>query len=458
MNKQYPLVVIGAGPAGMAAAATAAKYGVEVVVLDELPQSGGQIYRNVTKSPLPETGLLGKDYEAGIGQIRNFEQSSIDYHADSAVWYLDRTRSIGVLNSGTSNRLMAEKIIIATGAQERPMPIPGWQLPGVMSAGAGQILFKSAAMVPDHGVVMAGSGPLLLLLAWQYLRAGVSIRAILETTPPSNRVKALTHFPKALAASEYLWKGLRLMMSIRSARIPFYKNVSGLRAEGDTRLQSITFTSAGRTHAIDAALLLLHQGIIPGLQLPLAAECETCWSDIQQCWVPRVDPWGQSSQAGIFIVGDGAGIEGATAATFSGQLAGLQVACESGCLDSAQRNRLAAPVRKARNRQRLIRPFLDALYRVPESFLNPPDETMVCRCEEISAREIRVVAQMGCIGPNQAKAFTRCGMGPCQGRMCADTVAWIIATERGESMSETGSYRVRPPLKPITLGQIPSTI
>jgi NADPH-dependent 2,4-dienoyl-CoA reductase/sulfur reductase-like enzyme len=442
----------------MAAAATAAKYGMEVVVLDEQQQCGGQIYRNVTKSPLPEMGLLGKDYEAGIGQTRIFEQSAIDYHTKCAVWYLDRTRSMGILKNGTSNRFMADNIIIATGAQERPMPIPGWQLPGVMSAGAGQILFKSAAMVPDRGVVMAGSGPLLLLLVWQYLRAGVSIRAILETAPSSNRVKALSHLPKALSAGEYLWKGLRLMMSIRKARIPIYKNVCDLRAEGDTSLQLITFTSAGRTHTMDAALLLLHLGIIPGLHLPQAAECEMSWDDAQQCWVPRVDPWGQSSRDRIYIVGDGAGIEGATAARFSGQLAGLQVACETGYLDSTQRDQLAAPIRKARNRHRLIRPFLDALYRIPESNLNPPDETMVCRCEEISAGEIREVVQAGCIGPNQVKAFTRCGMGPCQGRMCADTVAWIIAMARGESMFETGRYRVRPPLKPITLGQISRTI
>jgi len=458
MKKHYPLVVVGAGPAGMAAAVTAAKYGMEVAVFDEQPQPGGQIYRNAANSPLMETALLGEDYGAGIGQIQKFEQSPIDYHGDSTVWFLDRARTTGVLKSGTSYQLQADKVVIASGAQERPMPIPGWHLPGVMTAGAGQILLKSAAMVPEHDVVMAGSGPLLLLLAWQYLQAGVSIRAILDISPSSNRVRGLRHLPRALFASEYLWKGFRLMMAIRKARIPLYKRVENLRAEGDTRLQSIGFTSAGRSCTIETSLLLLHQGVIPGLHLAQAAECELYWNDFQQCWSPQVDAWGQSSQPGIFIPGDGAGIEGAKAATLSGQLAGLQIACETDYLDQDQCERIAAPIRRARKRHRSIRPFLDALYRVPEPYLNPTDDTMVCRCEEINAAEIREVARMGCTGPNQAKAFTRCGMGPCQGRMCADTVAWIIATERGESMTETGRYRVRPPLKPITLGQISSTI
>ena len=457
MKKHSPLVVIGAGPAGMAAACTARKYGVEVTVVDEQAQPGGQIYRNVVDGPLSDAGLLGKDYEFGKQLVQAYGEASIDHHAGASVWFLDRTRTIGVLKNGISHRLKADRIVIAVGAQERPAPIPGWELPGVMTAGAGQILLKSAGLVPEAGVILAGSGPLLLLLAWQYLRAGVSIGALLDTSDKSNQRAARRHLPGALAAGDYILKGLRLKMSIRRAHIPFFNHVSELRASGDDRLRQVAFISAGKRHNIATQLLLMHQGVIPNLPLPQAAECEIQWNEAQQCWTPRVDAWGRSSRTGVLVVGDGAGIEGARAAELSGRLAGLQVAHELGCIDQSLRDRLAAPIVKARKRHRAIRPLLDALYRVPEPYLNPHDETMVCRCEEVHAGQIREAVRRGCTGPNQVKAFTRCGMGPCQGRLCENTVAQIIARERVESVADSGGYRVRPPLKPVTLGQVSTT-
>ncbi len=457
MKQSCQLLVIGAGPAGMAAAQIAAKQGVEVVLVDEQAQPGGQIYRNVDTSPLADIDLLGKDYAFGRPLVQAFRNSEIDYHAATSVWYLDKTRQIGVLNQGVSHIISAEHVIVATGAQERPMPLPNWQLPGVMTAGAGQILLKSAAMVPDNGVVLAGSGPLMLLLAWQYLRAGVDIHAILDTTPKGSPGKALRYLPRALAAADYLWKGMRLMLSIRRAQIPYYRHVSELSVEGVERLQAVRFKVAGQSHRIDTDLLLLHQGLIPGLHILQAAGCEVDWNLAQQSWQARVDAWGETSLAGIFVAGDGGGIAGARAASLSGQLAGLQVACEMGFIDMGRRDQLARPIINARNRHLAIRPFLDALYAVPEAFLNPVDETLVCRCEEVSARQIHEVITLGCTGPNQAKAFTRCGMGPCQGRFCADTLAQLFARQLGVSVADVGYSTARAPIKPITLGQLADT-
>jgi NADPH-dependent 2,4-dienoyl-CoA reductase/sulfur reductase-like enzyme len=457
IKSHYSLLVIGGGPAGMAAAKTAAKYGVDVALVDEQRQPGGQIYRNVDRSPLPDIDLPGRDYTSGKAEVLSFRQANIDYQPGVSVWYLDQARSVGVLIDAASHQLSADKIVIAVGAQERPMPIPGWQLTGVMSAGAGQILLKSAALVPEDGVVLAGSGPLLLLIAWQYIRAGVSIRAILDTTPRINQLKALPHLPRALTAIDYLWKGLRLMMAIRRAGIPIFSSVKNLIAEGDCKLDSVSFSSAGREHKIETSLLLQHQGVIPSLHLAQAAGCNIRWNEAQQCWTTQNDSWGQSSQADIFIAGDGAGISGARAASLSGQLTGLQVAYELNHLGRRKRDQLSAPVRNAWQRHCSIRPFLERWYRVPESYLNPSDETMVCRCEEVFAGEIRDVAKLGCIGPNQAKAFTRCGMGPCQGRMCGPTVSYIMAEISGETLADTGLYRARPPIKPITLGQLAGT-
>ncbi len=457
MKADYQLLVIGAGPAGMAAAQAAARHGVEVALLDEQSQPGGQIYRNVDSGPLAEVSMLGKDYVFGKPLVQAFRHAGLDYHAGASVWYLDKDRRLGVLKQGRNHRLSAAQIVIASGAQERPMPFPGWQLPGVMTAGAGQVLLKSAALVPDDGVVLAGSGPLMLLIAWQYLQAGVRIRALLDTTPRGRLFAALRHLPKALAASDYLFKGLCLMASIRHARIACYKAVDDLRADGDERLQSVSFSAGGKRHRIETGLLLLHQGVIPNLHITQVADCAIEWNPAQLCWQPVTDGWGETSQSGIFVAGDGAGIVGARAAGLNGQLAGLQVAHRLGLLDTAERDRLAKPIRNAADRHLAIRPFLDAGYRVADAFLAPADETVVCRCEEIEARDIRAMVKLGCIGPNQAKAFSRCGMGPCQGRFCADTVEQIFAHERAVAVGDIGRFNARPPLKPITLGQLAET-
>jgi len=457
MKDAYQLVVIGAGPAGMAVAQTAARHGVEVAVIDEQADAGGQIYRNVDASPLADIDLLGKDYVFGRQLVQEFKHAPVDFFANTAVWYLDADGEIGVIEDGVHRRIRAQRIVIACGAQERPMPFPGWDKAGVMTAGAGQILMKSAAMVPSEATVLAGSGPLLLLLAWQYLRAGVKIRALIDTTQSASRWPAMRHFPKAIAASDYLFKGLKLVTAIRRAGVPWFRQASNLYAEGDERLRALSFDCQGKSQRIETSLLLLHQGVIPSLQIAAAAGCEASWNDVQQCWQPVVDDWGQSSADKIFVAGDAAGIGGARAAWLGGQLAGLQIACQLGEIEPAQRDQLALSVRNARARHLAIRPFLDAWYRVADSSLVPQDETLACRCEEVSVGEIRALAAMGCSGPNQAKAFTRCGMGPCQGRFCGTTMEQIFARETALHPQQIGRFNSRPPLTPVTLGQLASS-
>lgn len=450
----YQLVVIGAGPAGMAAAQVAAHHGVDVAVFDERSDPGGQIYRDVDSSPLPDIDLLGRDYVYGQQQVLTFRHARLEYFADASVWFLDHDRHLGIIHQGKQHAVRAEHIIIATGAQERPMPFPGWQKPGVMTAGAGQILLKSAALVPRQAPVLVGSGPLLLLLAWQYLRAGVGIQAIVDTSVGSNRWRALRHLPGAVSASDYLFKGLKLVAAIKRARVPWYKQVSELYVEGGESVEALKFRAGGKACQLDTRMVMLHQGVIPALHIAEIAGCATQWNEIQQCWQPKLGPWGESSQAGIYVAGDGAAIGGARSAALSGQLAALHSACRLGLIEQSRRDQLAQPIRNARKRHLSIRPFLDARFRVAAQNLVPVDETLICRCEEVTAAELRKVIGLGCSGPNQAKAFVRCGMGPCQGRFCASTVENIFAEQHNVGVEKIGRFNARPPLKPVTLGQL----
>jgi NADPH-dependent 2,4-dienoyl-CoA reductase/sulfur reductase-like enzyme len=334
------------------------------------------------------------------------------------------------------------------------MPFPGWTLPGVMTAGAGQILLKSTGIVPATPVVLAGSGPLLLLLAAQYLRAGVDIAALVETTRASNRFSALRHLGGALRGSGYLRKGHSLLREIRAGGVRHYSESSGLRAEGDGCVEAAAFHAAGRSVEIPCRTLLVHNGVVPNVQFSRALGLRHVFDARQRCWRPALDSSGQSEIPGIAIAGDGAGIGGAQAAVHAGRLCALHAARRLGVLGDAACERQAAMERRALARHLAVRPFLDALYAPSPEFLVPEDDTLVCRCEEITAGDIRGFVALGCRDVNEVKSYGRPGMGPCQGRYCGLIVAEVLADSLAVDMDAVGYYRIRPPVKPVSLGEL----
>ncbi|ANF57387.1 NAD(P)/FAD-dependent oxidoreductase [Halotalea alkalilenta] len=452
------LAIIGAGPAGLSAAVEAASHGVPCRLFDEQGAPGGQIYRALESTPLRERSLLGADYWRGgelIESLRHgIEAGLIDYRPEHTLWQLNRERELGTLARGRAALAQASQVIVASGAQERPFPVPGWTLPGVMGAGAAQVLLKSSGVALDQPLVLAGCGPLLLLVAAQYLRAGVPVAALLDTSPKDALRRAAPYLATALGAPDYLLKGIKLIRELRRHGVNIVRGVEALRAEGDGQLERVGFKRQGQWQEIIAKTLLLHQGVVPNVQLSRALSCRHRWREDQLCWVPELDPWGESDAQDIFFAGDGGGIVGAEASKLQGRLSALQVAARLGAITAARRDEIARPLRRALARELRIRPFLDALYRPNEAWRRPSDETVVCRCEEIDAGQVRAAVRAGCSGPNQLKAFLRCGMGPCQGRMCGLTVAELIGETQGRPTAEVGYYRLRSPIKPITLGQL----
>ncbi|MFX0545287.1 NAD(P)/FAD-dependent oxidoreductase [Roseovarius sp. S1116L3] len=450
------LIVIGAGPAGMAAAGRAADCGLSVLLLDEQPSAGGQIYRDVERASGSRGHILGRDFSEGLALTQDLARDGITHLPGAVLWQIEEGNRVVFSQNGKGGIATARRILLATGALERPMPVPGWTLPGVMTAGAAQILLKQSGVVCSDAVLV-GSGPLLYLLAAQMVRAGTSPRALVETQTPRDLAGAMRHLGGALRGWRYLAKGAGLLWELRRAGVTRHTGATEIAIEGDSAAKAITFRTGARHHRLACRTVLMHHGVVPNTQAARSVGIPHLWDAAQHCFAPDIDDWGRTVHGDIFIAGDGAGIGGAKAAILAGWLAALGIAQDLGRLTEAARDTAAEPIRKQMKAERAARPFIDRAYPPYAAAIAPADGTIICRCEEVTAGDIRQMAQLGCRGPNQTKAFGRPGMGPCQGRYCGLSVTQILADTHAMTPDDVGYYRIRAPLKPVTLGEIADT-
>lgn len=457
MTRQVDLLIVGAGPAGMSAAIAARRHGLDVLVVDEQPVPGGQIWRNIEAvCGTQRERTLGKAYTEGLSTVRRFRASGAVYEPGTQVWQIEPGPRVLMTRKNVASSVEAGAVLLATGAQERPSPFPGWTLPGVMTVGAAQIMIKTAGQIPDEPVWIAGSGPLPLLYAVQLLKAGGRIAGFLDTTPKGRLLSALPRLAAATAGAPLdILKGLVWLATLRR-RVRYISHVTEIEAIGEKAVERIRYvTASGASEILDARLLLVHEGLVPTIHPTLALGCTHQWNRDQDSYAAALDGWGETSQDGVFVAGDGAGIGGAIAACMRGEIAATGIALKAGLIDEHKAASLARPLHARLKRALSARPFLDSLYRPRRSIFVPSDETIACRCEEVNVAGVRAeAAKVGRPGPNQIKAFTRAGMGPCQGRQCNYTVANVLADAEGRDTPDVGLYRVRPPFKPVTLSEL----
>ncbi|MBP0465564.1 FAD-dependent oxidoreductase, partial [Roseomonas sp. PWR1] len=331
MSPEYDLAIVGAGPAGMAAAAEASAHGLSVLVIDENAAPGGQVFRAAEAAA--RDPAVAPEIAPGLSLVAAFRASGATYRPATVLWHLDPAEGLlSLADADGCSEVRARRVLLATGAQERPVPIPGWTLPGVMTAGAAQILLKTGGLVPSGATVLAGQGPLLWLLAVQLARAGAA-PLVLETRRMSVAAALARAGGGLIAGRGLIAKGLALMAEARRLGVRVIRGVRGLRAEGEGRVARVAWQGA----SAPCDTLLLHEGVIPSTHVSRAIGLDHAWDTAQSCWRPAVDAFGATSDPRVAVAGDGAGIGGWEAAFASGRLAALDAAARLGAITPADR-------------------------------------------------------------------------------------------------------------------------
>jgi NADPH-dependent 2,4-dienoyl-CoA reductase/sulfur reductase-like enzyme len=444
------VAIVGAGPAGLRAAETLALAGLRPVLFDEAPRPGGQIYRQPPAgAERPGADLYG--FEAGkaaaVHAILPGLGDRIDHRPSTLVWNVHEGR-LDSLCEGAFGELAFDRLILATGAMDRIIPFPGWTLPGVFSLGAAQIALKAQGVAIGRRVALVGAGPLLPLVAHQYASAGADIAAVLDVTPFSAKLRNA-----ARLASEPLTLAKGLFYTARTA-LRGARRASGVRAirvEGAGRVEALAWTGAdGREQRVACDAVGASFGLRSEAQLADLAGCRFAFDDMTRQWAPQRKPEGRSSQPEIYLAGDGSGVGGVDVAELQGRRTALAVLEDLGqAINPAEVARLDA----ALARQARFRTALEAAYPYPEHLVAAiPDEEILCRCEGVTAGALRdAVRRQGATEVNRVKAFTRIGMGRCQGRVCGHASAELVARELGAPVEAAGRLRGQPPVKPIPI-------
>jgi NADPH-dependent 2,4-dienoyl-CoA reductase/sulfur reductase-like enzyme len=459
-QESFDLVVVGAGPAGISAAVEASRWGVSVALVDENPAPGGNIYRQPPKEFAPLAPSAG---ERGAALRRALDASPVRRFPETTVWGAFRPDVLEAVRGGDSFALEGRFVIVAAGAYDRPVPVPGWTLPGVLTVGGAQTLLKGQRMLPGRRILFAGTGPLLLVVAAQYAEAGAEIVAVADAA----RIGSLAgHVPGLLSAPALLRDGMRYRWRLLRRRVPWLSQSVLLRVEGRGEVESASIVQiddsgqrrTGTERRFEVDTVCVGYGLVPSVELLQLLGCALRYDEAAACWIPRRNDDFETSVPSVFAVGDGAGVAGAVVAADEGRVAGLAVARALGRIGPPEAQRLQRPLRRRLRRLARFRAAMEAAYGLPQHLLDGVTaDTIVCRCEEVRRREIDEAIGDGALTPAQLKAWTRVGMGPCQGRMCSLPVAELLSRSTERPIAELGPPSVRPPVKPVPIGALTDT-
>ncbi|MGK7864773.1 FAD-dependent oxidoreductase [Falsiroseomonas sp. E2-1-a4] len=448
------VAVVGAGPAGVRAVEQLLRAGLRPVWIDEAPDGGGRIYQRpppgFIRTPKALYGWEGAR-AAALHATLDALKPQVDWRPETLVWNVQAGR-LDTAKDGAVEEIGFDAALLCTGAMDRVIPLPGWTLPGVTAMGAAQIALKAQGCAIGRRVAFVRSGPLLWLVAYQYMKSGAGVAAVIDTTSWRTKLHALAGLRDGAAT---LAKGAWYLARLRAAGILVREGATPVAIEGTNGVTGLRWQdAAGTEHHLDCDAVALGWGVRPETQLADLAGVAMRFDALSHLWVPRRDAAGRTAVPGLYLAGDGAGIGGADVAELGGARAALALLEDAGMpCDTTLAHQLD---RRLRGQGR-FRAALDRAFPFPARLAaTMPDDTILCRCEAVRAGELRQAARAGAAtggAPevNRAKAFTRIGMGRCQGRICGAAAAEVLADALGCRVTEVGRLRGQAPVKPLPM-------
>lgn len=447
------LLVVGGGPAGMAAATIVARQGLRVIVMDEQLRPGGQILRQPPRAFGVRGWLDGRSYRNVKETLAAFEaEPGIRFCGGRSVLGLAREEGAFTVHAAGMDdvlRITADRILVATGCYDLPLPLPGWTLPGVLAAGGVQAFIKSQQFVPGERFVLAGTHPLMLVIAAQIVTAGGEVALVAFDQSWSRAAAPLLAQPwTTLRNVEIFASAAAAMMTLRRHRVPVRYGMPLTAIAGDDQVSAARFDAT----RIDCDRVALCYGFVPQSDLPRMAGASTVWASPAGGWRTAHDEWMATDVEGLWIAGETAGVAGAAVAIEEGRLAAFAILRAAGKARDTD-----LPAKQARRRLARLQGFTNLLADVadPGAVLSRavPEDTILCRCEDVSFGAVSAALDET-LAPNAVKLLTRCGMGLCQGRSCEPALLRLIASRSGHEIGSAGGFAARFPARPVRIGDL----
>ncbi len=450
------LLVIGAGPGGLAAAIAARRAGAAVTVVDERAHAGGQYFKQVA---VAGSGIAKADAQhgEGAGLIAAARSLGVELRTGVTVWGAFAPNEYAASSAGRAMRFQPRVTIIATGAYERGWPVPGWSLPGVMTTGAAQTLWRMARRLPGRRVLIAGNGPLNLQLAAELCAGGAEVKAVVEAAPRPGAGEIGAFLAMLMNSPRLVCDGLRYHAARRVGKTPMIhgKVVTGVE-KIDAGLRVHIAADDGGAESFDVDVLCLGYGFEPSNELLRMLGCAHDYDAERRHLMTRCAADGLTDMPHVYALGDCTGLGGARIALAQGTLSGLAAAASLGHVLPAQaaadlKTQAAADLTRHRRFQR-------ALWRIYHA---PPwtaklarADTLICRCEEVSFGEVEAALAEDLQTIGAVKRRTRLGMGRCQGRYCAPVLDALLAERCGRARDEFSGFAPRPPARPVSIADL----
>jgi NADPH-dependent 2,4-dienoyl-CoA reductase/sulfur reductase-like enzyme len=452
------ILVVGGGPAGLSAARGAALCGTAVALIDERAMPGGQFFKQVAKTHATASAALDRQFREGGALIAEVERLGVRVWRDSAVWGAFGAAEIAVIAEGRQRLFKPKRLILATGAYERGVPMPGWTLPGFMTTGAAQTLMRAYRVLPGRRVLVAGNGPLNLQVAADLVSAGVEVVAVAEAAAMHVRhsvelLRAGWHAPGLIR------DGLSYLHRLRRAGVPIYYRSAVIAAYGEDRVGAARLARLddkgraipGSEFDVRVDAICAGYGFLPSNEIARSLGCRHDYQAEKGLLVPVTDENGRTTVPDVYVVGDAAGLGGAYAARERGFLAACAAAQSLGHHAPADVERERTTKRRELSHHRAFQRALWRLFDAPVlTTQHATGDTVICRCEDVRLDEISRAAQQDDASLAAIKRQTRAGMGRCQGRYCTPILAALLA-KQDTPRDETALLAPRPPLKPVRL-------